>query len=737
MFIKTVNGQGQDNTWYFGNKAGLHFTAGGPVPLLDGNLISDEGSASISDAAGNLLFYSEGTRVWNRNHAIMPNGAGLLGNPSTSQSALIVQVPGSSTRYYLFTLEDQTTTGRLFYSIIDMSLAGGMGDVDPAFKNIQLADAQTEMLAAANSTNCGIWVISHRRNSDIFEARLVNASGLSAPVLSSAGGILNNGPGVLKVSRDNLRLAMASSLGRFCQLVDFNPATGQVSGGFSLPSTTGFLPYGVSFSPNDKRLYSTEGNLSNIFTIYQYDLSLPTAADIAASKTVVSAVGIQTSAWGLCDMALGPDGRIYATRLGMNCLAVINNPNAPAASCDFVENGICLGGRISNVGLPNEVRSLNKVLDLALGNDTALCAGSSLLLTAPSAAGGVLWSTGETTPAITVLTDGKYWVRIWDNECVISDTIEVSFSGTKPSLGNDTALCEGSSFLLKTDKPFTSYTWQDNSTQADLTVTAPGLYWVEVVNECGLAVRDSVVVTGKYFTVNAGPDRVRCGAEELRLQAPPGFISYSWSPGYGLNQTTGESVTAVPLVDTAYVLKAEKEPGCFAVDTLRIRVLEVPELNLGVDTSICPGSTLELRAPAGFASYAWNNGSTTSFTVVRQEGSIWLTATAASGCSVRDSLAVSWKDCPVQFWMPGAFTPNGDGRNDRFKALYQGLLEKFELRIYNRWGQEIFVSRDPEQAWDGSLKGNALDTGVFPWICNYQFFGQPPVMTRGIVTLIR
>src|SRR5690349_5705120 len=88
-------GQGEANKWLFGNGGGLDFNTGSPVPFAGGQINTTEGSASVSDAAGNLLFYTDGITVWDRTHAMMPNGFGLLGGVSSSQSAMIVLLPGS------------------------------------------------------------------------------------------------------------------------------------------------------------------------------------------------------------------------------------------------------------------------------------------------------------------------------------------------------------------------------------------------------------------------------------------------------------------------------------------------------------------------------------------------------------------------------------------------------------------------------------------------------------------
>src|SRR6218665_366331 len=135
FFSQLLFSQGEANIWYFGAHAGLDFNSGSPVALPGSAILTTEGCATISNSAGNLLFYTDGIKVWNRLQAVMPNGTGLTGDPSSTQSGIIVPKPGSSTVYYVFTVDDIGGPNGLRYSEVDMSLAGGLGDVVAATKN--------------------------------------------------------------------------------------------------------------------------------------------------------------------------------------------------------------------------------------------------------------------------------------------------------------------------------------------------------------------------------------------------------------------------------------------------------------------------------------------------------------------------------------------------------------------------------------------------------------------------
>ncbi|MEO8085669.1 MAG: hypothetical protein ABI763_02555, partial [Bacteroidota bacterium] len=232
--IRQSDAQNENNMWYFGKYAALDFNSGSPVPLSNSTMTTWEGCASIADPiTGSLLFYTNGEYVWGSNNFIMPNGTGFWGQYSSSQSSLIVPMPGSDSLYYIFTTDAGTggfpNGGVMGYSIVDMSLNGGLGDV--TIKNVALFDTTSEQLTATlNDQGCKVWVLAHRWESDEFYAYLVSDSGISAPVISAAGGVHEWAYfGQMKVSPDGSRLALPlpmDSIGNsFVELFDFDNAT--------------------------------------------------------------------------------------------------------------------------------------------------------------------------------------------------------------------------------------------------------------------------------------------------------------------------------------------------------------------------------------------------------------------------------------------------------------------------------------------------------------------------------
>lgn len=190
LFVCTLHtyGQKEANIWYFGEYAGLDFNSGSPVFLTDGKLKSIEGCATISNDQGQLLFYTDGITVWNKNHEVMSNGTGLMGGSSSTQSALITQRPDHPNNYYIFTTPAEGHNNGARYTEVDMTLNGGLGDVTSNKNTLLFTPSCEKISASRNATTGEIWVVFHEHASDRFFSYKVTTNGVaSTPVISSSG----------------------------------------------------------------------------------------------------------------------------------------------------------------------------------------------------------------------------------------------------------------------------------------------------------------------------------------------------------------------------------------------------------------------------------------------------------------------------------------------------------------------------------------------------------------------
>ena len=333
--------QKQTNNWYFGEDGGgITFNTTPPTALANGQLHTVEGTSTMSDSSGNLLFYTDGDTVWDKNNLPMPNGTGLWGHESSTQSALATPYPGSDTLFYIFTTDAGAGPHGFCYSIVDITKNAGAGDV--IVKNVQLLTPTTEgQTAVKHGQNCNdIWLIVHDINSNAFYSYLVTNSGISAPVISNTGVVRDstNFGGQIKISLDGKKLAIGNyTSSDSLQVFDFNDITGVISNPFSLsPSPNGIGVYGIAFSPDNSKLYTAD-----LLDLWQYDLTAGSPAAIDASKDSIGQVNP-------AGMQIASDGKIYvisamAAVLPPYYISVINDPNQLGLACNFVTNSIIVG----------------------------------------------------------------------------------------------------------------------------------------------------------------------------------------------------------------------------------------------------------------------------------------------------------------------------------------------------------------------------------------------------------
>lgn len=359
----TCFSQGEANIWYFGNKAGLDFNYGAPADLNDGEMNTTEGCATICNNAGQLLFYTDGIKVWTRDHELMPNGNFLMGGTSSTQSAIIVPKPNTNNIFYIFTTPPTANSNGLRYSEVDMNLNGGFGAVT-ANKNVLLATPVCEKLCAINnSEGNGYWVMTHSFGNNTFLAFSVNSDGVNLdPVASSIGTVITNDDlfntyrtqGQLKFSPDGSKLVCVNRYDDV-QLFNFDSSTGIVSDSLTINSGSYVLCYGAEFSQSGNKLYISAGySPFSLSTIIQYDL---TSTDIPNSEILITDV----FPFFFGSLQLAVDGKIYCAGTygngNHNYLSVINNPENLGAECQFNFNQVVLSGS-SILGLPQSIQSI-------------------------------------------------------------------------------------------------------------------------------------------------------------------------------------------------------------------------------------------------------------------------------------------------------------------------------------------------------------------------------------------
>ena len=407
LFLLTFGvfyGQLESAHWYFGHNAGLDFTSGTAVPVFDGALNTKEGCASISDSDGNLLFYTDGRFVYNRNHQLMPNGQGLMGDSSSTQSAIIVPFPRDETKYYIFTvgaydgtdLDPNPVPEGFHYYLVDMNLNGGLGDVEPfdnetnGLPQFPEANLSSEKITAViHNNSLDFWVITHFRDS--FYAYKVTEQGVQNPVITTIGpyfdeqGYPVNARGYLKASPDGSKIAIAhlshvttgfginysndishNATAGVLGIYDFNNQTGIIRNEQilnDLPTGEFFgSPYGIEFSSDSQKLYAqldyhNEFNIWQNGKLIQYNIATnPITETALAEGDDFLNLGTSETFRSRGALQLALDGKIYYsltrfsnpnTYIG-HSLSIIHNPNVAGLGSNLELEALQI-----NVGNPN------------------------------------------------------------------------------------------------------------------------------------------------------------------------------------------------------------------------------------------------------------------------------------------------------------------------------------------------------------------------------------------------
>lgn len=720
----------ENKTWIFGTGAGLNFNTTPPTAISSNNQEGSlgprlgSGTSAVSDNTGLLRFSAQLDTVRDKNGNIMPNGGGLItGLPTISSAAaayydgasLIVPKPGSPDQYYVFSQTSIATTstvgsipatyggndpraGKLYYSLVDMTLNSGLGDVVAGQKGIKIDSMLCDRLVAVTGPACNIWVLCMKNDGSAMHAFEVTPTGVNPnPVVSPcpvAVGGMNISPlfqmpgGCMRASGDGTKLAVSlagvvlnlsafSFFGGNFQLYDFNKVTGVASNQVNIMPPSALLTldqqiFNLSFSPDNTKIYTPHGLLLGT-GISQFDISSGVAATIVASQVELNPSGDIASLTGI---RLGPDDKVYVG--GTSLL------------------GLLPGGNLHRIDNPN-VAGAGAGLTL---NALALAPGSM-------SAFGLGVATVEVPPADTTFATH-------------------SLTLCAPQTATD---------LSVTQDPGYTYLWDDGATGATRNVTAGGTYWVVYGPSCPKLV-DTFHVEAIDVRFNLGNDTVICGRImpfDLKGPEVPG-ATYLWQDG-----STGHSFNVSG--GGVYALTVTKR-DCSASDEIRIDNFDVFQ-DLGPDTMVCarmPFSIhLQGRVPEG-ATALWSTGATTSAIDVSQPGTYGIKVTQ-DVCEGIDSITIRNTElCDCIAFMPNAFTPNGDGLNDVFTPVVEPacLLRGYNFQVFNRWGEQVFTTDTPEKGWDGMFKGQPADAGTY-WFTIYFEKGtrSNSFTEKGNLTLVR
>jgi gliding motility-associated-like protein len=339
------------------------------------------------------------------------------------------------------------------------------------------------------------------------------------------------------------------------------------------------------------------------------------------------------------------------------------------------------------------------------------------------------------TALVSPATTTKYYATAekWPG-CQLTDSILITTLTSPPvNLPNDVSICSGDSVIVQAAPGFNIYQWNTGETQSGIVVKSAGTFAITATYTNCCQSKDTFRLLSLYPlpvpTLDKSP--VLCTGGTRVLQPKQLYNSYLWSDG-SIDQSMEVNTTGT------YWVAVTDGHGCKGSDTARITTIAPAPANfLPADTAICQYARLTIVPKYNYRSYLWSDFSNSPSLTVQKSGFYWLTVTDENNCTGSDTIAIAGKDCMEGLYIPNAFTPNGDGKNDVFRPLIFGNVTSFTFVIYNRWGGLVFETHDPASGWNGKINGLSAQKGTYVWFCRYTLERQPKKTEKGIVELVQ
>ncbi|MCC7244853.1 MAG: gliding motility-associated C-terminal domain-containing protein, partial [Saprospiraceae bacterium] len=609
------------------NSNGLDFTSGAPVPLNNTGMDAYEGCANWCDALGNLQLSTNGGGsppdnpvngprngyLWDAGYnSIFDYGDDKGGHYSSAQGAVIHPAPGNPQLLYVFTVDAESSNRGLHYSVVDMSLNGGLGDIILADAPI-FSPASEALTLVPHSNGIDFWIITLNNVDGNFVAVPVTAAGIGTPKQTPTD--LGIATAVVKASPDGKFLCENGNI------YNFDASTGSITYKVSV----GLDFYCFSFSPLSRYLYGHSG-----FEVTRYDLyndDIPKSVDTLPLPNLFSLPG---------HMQIGPDGNLYFIEqleedLLMPIVTVsLGTIKCPDGAAWSLEESITkfeadplnafFGWYTSLPNYPPYI--FGKSIAAPDTMEVNLCGGTQVLTPNPTGT-FYAWSTGDSIPQLTVTTPGFYEVLVQDDCGLFRQAFRVKNVPNTLLLAPESPIvdtCHAFPFVLRaTTGSQGTYLWSDGSTNNAITVNTYGTYSVTFTDECGA---QSATYTLNAPTTNVSiapisPVTDTCHVFPLPLRATgDGPGSYLWSTG---DATPEIIINTFGTYSVTFTGSCGQATAAYTLNAPSPNTLEVlPDLPVA-DT--CAAFPLTIRAISNrMVDYLWSDGSTDETLIINDFG---------------------------------------------------------------------------------------------------------------------
>lgn len=625
--VSFTSAQNRFVNWFFGYGAGITFNQSGPKTVSGGQSATLEGAATISTPCGNLLFYSDGRKIYNKKHKVMVNGSGLFGHVQSAEAVLIVPMPLSDSLYYVFTAYSYGNDTGLQYHIVDIFKQSGDGEV--ISKNNKIYSKTSEKICAVLHQNKkDYWIVSHDWQNNEFKVFLLSESGLNlTPIISKLGPVTNtsveNAIGHIRPSPDGKLLVSTFWNQGILELYNFNNSSGALTLKIKLTNFIHIQPYSVEFSPNNNILYVGEAKVGSSNDIYQFDL---TSSDISGSRYRLTT---DNNRFG--DFVLGPDGKFYIAKYQKSFLDVVTYPDVYGSGCNFTSNGFNMGSQTSQFGLNNVIHPIiiqSPEYALSVIPGCKLSDPVKFELLSNFCYDSLVWDLSDFSSSENISRKRKL-SHVYPYRGNYDITLTVYYNGKaytynknvkvpaapEVDLGKDKFFCDDFSHFLDAGNPGATYLWNDNYTGKARNITTPGKYYVTVT--LGNCFSSDTILVEKGKTETLGNDTTDC-VKSVLIYNNIKADSIIWENG----MNSKSRVFIAP--GGTYTAKVYKG-NCVKQDTIMIFLPELYGNILPNDTTICEGETIVINAPNTSIKYLWNDGLATGSRIISKAGVYELT----------------------------------------------------------------------------------------------------------------
>ena len=699
--------------WYFGRNAGLDFNTPEPKTLTDGKItdlyiefdtvnqhdddlhhrLYGEGMASFSDSLGHLRLYTNGQTLWNANGGVMPNGDKLLGHTSSTESAIIVPWPGDSDKYFVFVVDAEFGKNGLSYSVVDMNLDEGRGDVVEGQKNIILESPSTtgafvceKVTAIKHANDRDFWLLTRTASGNNVVRYLVDNTGIQLAsrtefpisaldiqyqydIHGNASFDPTNAIGYMRVAPNGRLVACANGGASLTSFIDgeevyvnlleifkFDPRDGNLEPYVVHLDTVAFL-YGVEFSSDVTKLYySTRRKLM------QLDLVSDDPATISKSATLLGEFPqlgeIDTLHLGALQLAI--NGKIYVAQDGYKYLGVIENPSEKGTAANYVIDGKYLDGKISRLGLPNFIPSYLLPPDFEIAGN---CTNSTTTFTCTdlrnitsykwrlTTVDGVLVAEStEREFSIALPLADKYRIGL---EVVVDGFSHYDyrfFEVYEPpvlNLGDDIQICSYDKAVIEPpviNDDFT-FNWTDGSDGALHITKTSEIHGILHDVHTGCSTEDIIKVVAVDPVEFSMPKTVEyCHGKtfDLTVELDSKINSFTWQ-----DDVDNHDLHRIFSKPGEYTAKSVDVEGCEFSQTVKVIENPLPVIDFEGDNIICTNRQRTLDCGVEDVSYLWNTGATTRTIIPDTAGRYKVTITDSKGCVSTDSIDMEQKTLPL------------------------------------------------------------------------------------------